>query len=252
MPSFKPRFKARLDKGGKLGVRCRARAARRRRAGSRTSAITAPGYAEQACVVGVPDRRADRDRAGDAVPRACRAHRQAQASGSTCCRVRRSSTGINVRDSGEARVRTRKLSVLLWVLGLGSLLGCRRRGRAALVRADVVGELPAARARRASSPRSRSSTSATSPARKLALTCGYVGTALMVLSMAYPLRRRFGWFQRTREPVLARRAPDDRHRRAAVHRAALRAAADHVGLDPVLEHESPSWSRACSAATSTR
>jgi hypothetical protein len=32
---------------------------------------------------------------------------------------------------------------------------------------------------------------------KLALTCGYLGTALMVLSMAYPLQRRFGWFYRT-------------------------------------------------------
>jgi hypothetical protein len=32
---------------------------------------------------------------------------------------------------------------------------------------------------------------------KLALTCGYVGTALMVLSMAYLLQRRFGWFKRT-------------------------------------------------------
>src|SRR5262249_19154994 len=32
---------------------------------------------------------------------------------------------------------------------------------------------------------------------KLALACGYVGTALMVLSMAYPLQRRFGWFYRT-------------------------------------------------------
>ena len=32
---------------------------------------------------------------------------------------------------------------------------------------------------------------------KLALTCGYLGTALMVLSMAYLLQRRFGWFYRT-------------------------------------------------------
>jgi hypothetical protein len=32
---------------------------------------------------------------------------------------------------------------------------------------------------------------------KLALTCGYVGTALMVLSMAYLLQRRFGWFSKT-------------------------------------------------------
>jgi hypothetical protein len=32
---------------------------------------------------------------------------------------------------------------------------------------------------------------------QLALTCGYLGTALMVLSIAYPLQRRFGWFHRT-------------------------------------------------------
>jgi hypothetical protein len=32
---------------------------------------------------------------------------------------------------------------------------------------------------------------------QLALTCGYLGTALMVLSMAYLLQRRFGWFHRT-------------------------------------------------------
>jgi hypothetical protein len=32
---------------------------------------------------------------------------------------------------------------------------------------------------------------------QLALTCGYIGTALMVLSMAYLLQRRFGWFYKT-------------------------------------------------------
>jgi hypothetical protein len=32
---------------------------------------------------------------------------------------------------------------------------------------------------------------------QLALTCGYLGTALMALSMAYLLQRRFGWFHRT-------------------------------------------------------
>jgi hypothetical protein len=32
---------------------------------------------------------------------------------------------------------------------------------------------------------------------KLALTCGYLGTALMVLSMAYLLQRRFKWFRAT-------------------------------------------------------
>ena len=32
---------------------------------------------------------------------------------------------------------------------------------------------------------------------QLALTCGYLGTALMALSMAYLLQRRFGWFHKT-------------------------------------------------------
>ena len=104
--------------------------------------------------------------------------------------------GLNIHDSGAARVRTRKLSVLLWILGLGSFFA---------VTAEV--------ALRWLEPTWSVSyhillSDGLSPAvaemnvsflagTKLALTCGYVGTALMVLSMAYLLQRRFGWFYKT-------------------------------------------------------
>ena len=104
--------------------------------------------------------------------------------------------GLSIRDSGAARVRTRKLSLLVWGVGLVSFFAVfaevvlrwfqpawsvsyhlmRLEGTEAALAEMNVSYLAGT---------------------QLALTCGYVGTALMVLSMAYVLQRRFGWFSRT-------------------------------------------------------
>ncbi|MBK7534762.1 MAG: 4Fe-4S dicluster domain-containing protein [Myxococcales bacterium] len=194
VPTYNARLKARLDKSDKLAFGPgKGRKAMTRRIASKCDHCA--GYADQACVSACPTgalieispaalfrerpeptgRRKDRL---DVLP------------------VRPFLEGINVRDSGAARVRARKLSVFLWVLGLGAF---------AVVTAEVL--------LRALAPRWSASyqgylLDGVEPAiaemnvsflagSKLALTCGYLGTALMVLSMSYLLQRRFGWFHKT-------------------------------------------------------
>jgi Fe-S-cluster-containing hydrogenase component 2 len=197
MEAYSPAFKARLDKSGKLAFGPgKGRKAQARRIASKCDHCA--GYDDQACVSACPT--------GSLIeisPATLFRERVEPIAG----RKRRLDVldllpaspftdGLAVRDSGAARVRTRKLSILIWVLGLGAFLGVfaevmlrwflptwslsfhlmRHSGIEAALAEMNVSYLAGT---------------------KLALTCGYIGTALMVLSMAYLLQRRFGWFYKT-------------------------------------------------------
>jgi Fe-S-cluster-containing hydrogenase component 2 len=193
LEGYSARFKARLDKAGKLGFGPgKGRKAQARRIANKCDHCA--GYADQACVSACPTgslieiapatlfrerpEPTDRRTRLDILP------------------VRPFIDGIAVRDSGAARVKTRKLSRLIWLVGLGALAGMlaevalrwfaptwsvsyrlmRHQGIDAALAEMNVSYLAGS---------------------ELALTCGYIGTALMALSMAYMLQRRFGWFHRT-------------------------------------------------------
>jgi Fe-S-cluster-containing hydrogenase component 2 len=201
MPAFQPAFKARLDRTGKLAFGPgKGRKAPARRIANKCDHCA--GYADQACVSACPT--------GSLIelsPLALFRERPAPA-GSTGPAPANSPRplevlpagpfvdGLSVRDSGAARVRTRKLSLLIWVLGLGAFAG---------VLAEVVlrwfaptGSISYRLMRHAGVEAALAEMNVSYLAgTQLALTCGYLGTALMVLSMAYLLQRRFGWFHRT-------------------------------------------------------
>ncbi|MEO8704130.1 MAG: 4Fe-4S dicluster domain-containing protein, partial [Kofleriaceae bacterium] len=194
LASYNPQFKARLDKSGKLGFGPgKGRKAPARRIANKCDHCE--GFEEQACVSACPTgalieivpATLFRERAEPTHKRRKRLH------------VLPSSPfvdGLGIRDSGAARVRARRLGIVLWVLGLGAFLAVlteivlrwhwpslslgyrmlRREGLEAAVAEMNVSYLAGS---------------------NLALTCGYLGTALMVLSMAYVLQRRFRWFRRT-------------------------------------------------------
>jgi Fe-S-cluster-containing hydrogenase component 2 len=195
LETYSPRFKARLDKAGKLGFGPgKGRKALARRIASKCDHCA--GYADQACVSACPTgslieispATLFRERPAPESPTRARP--------APVLPVRPFIDGIAVRDSGAARVKTRKLTVAVWLLGLGALGAVlaevmlrwfaptwsvsyrmmRREGIEAALAEMNVSYLAGSR---------------------LALTCGYLGTALMVLSMAYLLQRRFGWFGRT-------------------------------------------------------
>jgi len=204
MDTFNPQFKARLDKTGKLAFGPgKGRKAQARRIANKCDHCA--GYGDQACVSACPTgslieispATLFRERAeptGERPPGGA-------AAGPPKRRLdvlpsQPFVDGIAVRDSGAARVRTRKLSILVWMLGLGAFAAVfaevmlrwfqpawsvsfhlmRLEGTEAALAAMNVSYLAGS---------------------KLALTCGYLGTALMVLSMAYLLQRRFGWFYKT-------------------------------------------------------
>ena len=194
MDTYNPAFKARLDKTGKLAFGAgKGRKAQARRIANKCDHCA--GYGDQACVSACPT--------GSLI----------EISPATLFRERPEPTGtrrqrldvlpsepfvdgLAIHDSGAARVRTRKLSLLVWIVGLGafgvvfaevmlrwfrpawsvSFHLMRLEGTDAALAAMNVSYLAGT---------------------KLALACGYVGTALMVLSMAYLLQRRFGWFGKT-------------------------------------------------------
>ncbi len=194
MESFRPQFKARLDKTGKLAFGPgKGRKAQARRIASKCDHCA--GYGDQACVSACPTGSlieispATLFRERPAAPTGKRAQPDALPAEPFV-------DGIAVRDSGAARVRTRKLSVVIWLVGLGAFAGVfaevmlrwfrptwsvsyhlmRRQGIEAALAEMNVSYLAGT---------------------QLALTCGYLGTALMALSMAYLLQRRFGWFHKT-------------------------------------------------------
>ncbi len=195
MPSFSAQFKARLEKGHKLAYGPgKGRKAIARRIANKCDHCG--GYDDQACITACPTGSLI-----EIAPAALFSERPEPVRAGQRRRLNVLSPSpfterLNIRDSGDARVRIRKLSWLLWVLGVGSFL---------VVLAEV--------ALRWLHPTWSASyhillADGLDPAiaemnvsylagTKLALTCGYVGTALMVLSMAYLLQRRFGWFTKT-------------------------------------------------------
>ncbi len=197
MPSFSPQFKARLEKGHKLAYGAgKGRKALARRIANKCDHCA--GYGDQACVSACPTGSLIEIAPAVLFPERPEPVRpgKGQRRRLNVLPSNPFTERLNIRDSGDARVRTRKLSWLLWVLGVGSFL---------VVLAEV--------ALRWLSPTWSASyrillAEGLDPAiaemnvsylagTKLALTCGYVGTALMVLSMAYLVQRRFAWFSKT-------------------------------------------------------
>jgi Fe-S-cluster-containing hydrogenase component 2 len=194
VPSFNAQFKARLEKGNKLGFGPgKGRKALARRIANKCDHCA--GYADQACVSACPTgslieispTALFRERA---VPTGKRKNRL------NVLPSRPFVEGLNVRDSGAARVRTRKLSIFLWLLGLGAFFAVLAEVllRWLMPRWSVSFRLIRLEGVESAIAEMNVSYLAGS---KLALTCGYLGTALMVLSMAYLLQRRFGWFYKT-------------------------------------------------------
>ena len=222
MPAFQPRFKARLDKSGKLAFGPgKGRKAQARRIASKCDHCA--GYADQACVSACPTgslieispaalfRVPGPGARGDAAAGSAPGHEphparagypRTFATGSAEWHVRDMLParpfvdGIAVRDSGAARVRARRLSLLVWALGLAAFAG---------VLAEVVlrwfhptwSISYTVMRREGVEPALAAMNVSYLAGTQLALTCGYLGTALMVLSMAYLVQRRLGWFWRT-------------------------------------------------------
>jgi Fe-S-cluster-containing hydrogenase component 2 len=194
MPSFMPRFKDRLEKANKLGFGPgKGRKAPARRIANKCDHCA--DYGDQACVSACPTG------ALIEIAPAVLFRERPEPTGKRKKRLNvlpshPFTEGLNIRDSGEARVKTRKVSLLLWFLGLGSFLGVLTEialrwyhptwsvSYQLLLRDGLEPEI---------AEMNVSFLAGT----KLALTCGYVGTALMTLSMAYLLQRRFGWFHKT-------------------------------------------------------
>lgn len=189
-PSFKPRLKDRLDKAGKLGFGPgKGRKAPARRIANKCDHCA--GFEEQACVSACPT--------GSLIeisPATLFRERPAPATRSlTVLPASPFIDGINVRDAGQARVRTRRLSMLLWVIGLGAVLACTLEVllRWFLPTASLSYHVLVAQGLEPGIAELNVSYLAGST---LALACGYTGTALMALSMAYAMRRRLRMFQR--------------------------------------------------------
>lgn len=192
-PNFKAALRARLEKGGKLGFGPgKGRKAPARRIANKCDHCA--GFAEQACVSACPTgalieiapAAVFRERAAPTGKKRKRLHVLPSAP---------FLEGLGVRDYGAARVRYHRLSILLWVIGLGSFLGVAvevaLRWWAPTLslsyRYLIAGGMEHGIAELNVSYLAGST---------LALACGYIGTALMVLSMVYPLRRRVGLFQK--------------------------------------------------------
>ncbi|HEY5947116.1 MAG TPA: 4Fe-4S binding protein [Kofleriaceae bacterium] len=192
LASFRPAFKARLDKTNQLAFGAgKGRKAPARRIANKCDHCA--GYSDQACVAACPT--------GSLIEIAPRElFRERVVAGKRkrldVFPVAPFVDGINVRDSGDARVRVRKPSFLIWILGLAAfaavlaevLLRWLEPTWSVSYRLLLLDGLSPGLARLNVSYLAGS---------QLALTCGYLGTALMVLSMAYLLQRRFKWFRAT-------------------------------------------------------
>lgn len=196
LPSHRPAFKARLDKTGKLSFGPgKGRKSVARRIANKCDHCA--GYGDQACVSAcptgslieispatlfrertAPEELGNRKRLPEMLP------------------MTSFTEGLQIHDSGAARVRVRRLSRLLWFLGIAPML--------AIVTEILLRWLQPTWSvsfqillRDGLPPEVAEMNVSYLAGTKLALTCGYVGTLLMVLSMAYLLQRRFGWFSRT-------------------------------------------------------
>ncbi|MBK7070879.1 MAG: 4Fe-4S dicluster domain-containing protein [Myxococcales bacterium] len=195
MPSWKPAFKARLEKDGRLAFGPgKGRVAPARRIANKCDHCA--GYADQACVAACPTGSLV-----EVAPAALFVERPPSPPPPSRKKLVVLPTapfteGLGVTDAGLARIRARRLSWLPWFLGLGAFVAVlaevvlRRYAPTSsvsyrLLRLDGL------------EPEIAAMNVSYLAGSKLALTCGYVGTALMVLSMAYVLQRRTGWFHRT-------------------------------------------------------
>lgn len=193
LASFRPAFKARLDKQQKLAFGAgRGRKAPARRIANKCDHCA--GYGDQACVSACPTGSLI-----EIAPAELFRERVVSSRRKKRLDVLPLSPfvdGINVRDSGEARVTVRKPSFLVWLVGLAVfgavlaevLLRWFAPTLSVSYRLAVRAGLEPALARLNVSYLAGS---------QLALTCGYLGTALMVLSMAYLIQRRLKWFRAT-------------------------------------------------------
>ncbi|HEU4726896.1 MAG TPA: 4Fe-4S dicluster domain-containing protein [Kofleriaceae bacterium] len=196
LPSYNPALKARLDRAGKLAFGPgKGRKAQARRIASKCDHCA--GYADQACVSACPTgslieispATLFRERPQPSAP--ARGRRRLDV-----LPARPFLEGLAIRDSGAARVRTRKLSIAVWVVGLGAFLAMFTE--VVLRWFQPTWSLSYRLMREAGvEPALAAMNVSYLAGSQLALTCGYLGTALMVLSMAYLLQRRFGWFYRT-------------------------------------------------------
>ena len=195
MPTYNPQFKARLEKGHKLAFGAgKGRKAAARRIANKCDHCA--GYEDQACVSACPT--------GSLIEIApAKLFRERAEPEQTGKRKRLRVLpeqpfleGLAIYDSGDARVKVRKLSRLLWVLGLGAFLAVLAE---VMLRwfAPTMSVSYRLLLLDGLSPDLAQMNVGYLAGTKLAVTCGYVGTALMVLSMAYLLQRRFGWFHRT-------------------------------------------------------
>ena len=197
-PSFNPELKARLARTGLLATkRGKGKRGDLRRLANKCDHCA--GYAEQACVSACPtgslievspvDLFRERHPPPGVAPRPGPARRQPE-----LLPVEPFARGVGVRDAGLARVRDRRISRLVWALGLGVWLGflievVLRRVAPELSVSYRLGRLDGMSRNVALMNVSYLAGS------QLALLFGYLGTALMVLSMVYPLQRRLGLFR---------------------------------------------------------
>jgi hypothetical protein len=195
LPTYRPRFKDRLDKDHKLAFGAgKGRKAPARRIANKCDHCA--GYADQACVSACPT--------GSLI----------EIAPATLFRERAAPTGkrrkrldvlprapfvesVRIRDSGLARVaKRRRLGSWVWALGLLGFL-------ASLVEVGLRWYAPTWSASyrlltaRGLEPEIAKINVSYLAGSDLALAFGYIGTALMVLSMAYPIQRRMRWFKAT-------------------------------------------------------
>jgi len=186
-PNYKLDFKARLEKGGRLAFGAgKGRKAPARRIANKCDHCE--GYGEQACVSACPTgslielspATLFRERLPDPTTAVLHGRKRP----TELLPVSPFIHGVGVKDSGEARVRTRKLSRLVWMIGLLPFLA---------VLAEILVRVYAP----TYSVSYRMAIRGGLEHEIASLNVGYLGTALMVLSMAYVLQRRFGWFHKT-------------------------------------------------------
>ena len=193
LESFQPQLKARLDRTGKLAFGPgKGRKAPARRIASKCDHCA--GFGDQACISACPTGSLIEVTLPALVPPYVPG--RAPAATLDFLSVQPFLDGLAVRDSGAARVRTRKLSLIVWAVGLVAFAGVLAEVMLRWLQPAWSISYRVMRLKGIEASLAELNVSYLAGSR-LALTCGYLGTALMVLSMAYLLQRRFGWFYRT-------------------------------------------------------
>jgi Fe-S-cluster-containing hydrogenase component 2 len=195
LPTYRPRFKERLDKDHKLAFGAgKGRKAPARRIANKCDHCA--GYADQACVSACPTgslieiapATLFRERA---VPSGKRRKRLDVLPPAPFVE------SVGIRDSGLARVaKRRRLGGWVWAIGLLGFLACLAEVALRWYAPTWSASYRLLTARGLEPEIARINVSYLAGSG-LALAFGYLGTALMVLSMAYPIQRRMRWFKAT-------------------------------------------------------